>query len=166
MIVVWRVAKDWFSQRGSILPGDIKCRFSFMSAREPKSSPSVLWLPKMDNSSCNSYWITDTISERYQFRFTKKKKRKTKWLSLMTAIDQLNLKAVTTCLSLAPWKQVSKDSLILRQASKRIPRKCDWGVYVNLTKHTFLTIFLNAFAKTQKICFQIGFLNAENPRKK
>lgn len=72
-IVVWRVAKDWFSQRGSILPGDIKYRFSFMSAQEPKSSRLVLWLPKMDNSSCNSYWITDTISERYQFRFTKKK---------------------------------------------------------------------------------------------
>ena len=32
----------------------------------------------------------------------KKKKPKTKWLSLMTAIDQLNPKAVTTCLSLAP----------------------------------------------------------------
>lgn len=136
-----------FSQSGLDSEDSIKCRLSFMPAQEPKRSRSMQWLAKMDNSSCNSYWITDTISERYQF-VSRKKKRKTKWLSLMTAIDKSNLKAVTTFLSLAPWKHVSKDSLILRQASKRIPRKCDWGVYVNLTKHAFLTIFLNAFAKT------------------
>ena len=128
-----------------------------------KTASNVAWVSclrknQREAARCNDWqrWTTAAVTAiellirflRDTSSFHEKKKRKTKWLSLMTAIDKSNLKAVTTFLSLAPWKHVSKDSLILRQASKRIPRKCDWGVYVNLTKHAFLTIFLNAFAKT------------------